>query len=182
METVIDCEIWKDIMGYEGLYKISNFGRIKSLDRFILRKTGILSRIKEKILKQNINNWGYLLVNLYKNTNAKSIKIHRFVAIHFIPNPSNLPEVNHIDGIKTNNKLENLEWSNKSLNQIHAYKMGLSTPLSGEACPRSKLTNQDIINIRMAADLQSRASLGRKYKVSPQTISAIILNQTWKHI
>jgi len=179
---IIDKEIWKDIVGYEGIYQISNLGRVKSLERFILRKTNIYSYIRERILKQNLNNWGYFLVNLYKDKKSKSIKVHRFVGFNFIPNPSNLPQINHIDGIKTNNKVENLEWSNKSMNQIHAYKTKLIKPTKGEKNGKSKLTNNDVINIRKRANDQTRVSLAIEYKVTQQNISAIIYRKIWKHI
>ena len=94
-------EIWKPIKDYEN-YQISNFGRVKSLN---YNRTG-----KERILKSLMDRYGYLLVNLCKNGDVKKFKIHRLVAIAFIPNPENLPEVNHKDECKTNNRVENLEW------------------------------------------------------------------------
>ena len=93
-------EIWKDIEGYEGLYQISNKGRVKSL------KWG-----KERILKPGITSSGYLKVLLCKNGMIKHIKIHRLVANAFITNPENKPQVNHKDENKFNNSVNNLEWS-----------------------------------------------------------------------
>lgn len=92
-------EIWKDIKGYEGLYQISSLGKVKSL------KFG-----KEKILKPRKNTFGYLESVLCKNGNSKSFKIHRLVAEAFIPNPNNLPCVNHKNENKILNTVENLEW------------------------------------------------------------------------
>ena len=92
-------EIWRDIKGYEGLYQISNKGRVKSLYNG-----------SERILKSHDNGAGYLNVILYKNTAFQSIYIHSLVAIAFVPNPDNLPEVNHKDENKKNNCVENLEW------------------------------------------------------------------------
>lgn len=99
-------EIWKDILGYEGLYQVSNFGRVKSL------KFG-----KERILKLTKDKDGYLIVNLYKNNKSKTFKVHRLVAEAFIPNPDNLPQVNHKDEDKSNNILSNLEWCDVKYNQ-----------------------------------------------------------------
>lgn len=98
-------EIWKDIEGYEGIYMISSKGRVKSL------KFG-----KEKILKSGKDSCGYLFVYLYKNGKVKSFKVHRLVAQAFLDNPNNLPEVNHKDEDKTNNKVENIEYCDRSYN------------------------------------------------------------------
>ena len=95
-------EIWKDIEGYDGLYEVSNTGKVKSLN---YRRTG-----KEKILKPQDNGKGYLYVILYKDGKMKSCRVNRLVAQAFLPNPDNLPEVNHIDQCRTNNNVENLEW------------------------------------------------------------------------
>lgn len=114
-------EIWKDIFGYEGLYQISSFGRVKSLSRITPRNI----KLKEKILNLYIDKNGYCTNTLSKSGLSKTKKIHRLVAESFISNPLNLPQVNHIDGNKINNYIDNLEWVNNSGNQIHAYKNGL---------------------------------------------------------
>ena len=100
-------EIWKDVKGYEGLYQVSNLGRIKSL--------GNLQNRKEKLLKINIRN-GYCTTYLYKNNKKKSFLCHRLVAEAFISNPDNLPQVNHKDENKLNNCVENLEWCTAKYN------------------------------------------------------------------
>ncbi len=112
-------EIWKDIEGYEGLYQVSNLGRVKRM-RFINKNTNIE---KERIKSQKIRKDGYLEVALYKNGKGKYIQVHRLVAKSFIPNPKKLPQVNHIDGIKTNNIVENLEWVSISDNAIHSSRV-----------------------------------------------------------
>ena len=98
-------EIWCPIKGYEGLYEVSDYGRVKSL------KFG-----KERILKPRRDKDGYLFVTLYKNGDHKTCKVHRLVAQTFIPNPDNLPQVNHKDEDKENNSVQNLEWCDRKYN------------------------------------------------------------------
>lgn len=114
-------EIWKDIKGYEGEYQISNRGRIKSI-RYIAK----YNRFIEKVMKPGDNGRGYLTTMIGRKGNVKTVKIHRLVAETFVPNPNDLSEVNHIDGNKQNNNVENLEWVSHQENMIHAHKTGLT--------------------------------------------------------
>ena len=116
-------EYWKDIKNYEGLYKVSNTGKIKSLKR-VSTHNGSYSRtilVKEKELKQSITKCGYHAVTLYKNGIRKFKTVHRLVAQEFILNPNNYKEVNHIDLNKSNNNTNNLEWCNREQNINHYY-------------------------------------------------------------
>ena len=113
-------EIWKDIESFEGIYQISNFGRIKSFRRnksFCF----IVVTQKERILKGWKNTEGYVCIRLWKDNVDIFKRVHRLVAEAFIPNPENKPNVNHIDGNKSNNHKDNLEWSTQSENVFHAY-------------------------------------------------------------
>lgn len=113
-------EEWKDIKNYEGMYQISNFGRIKSLNRII--KTGINNgyrELQETIKVPRMDKYGYLKVQLSKENITEDKTVHRLVAEAFIPNPKNKPEINHKDGIKTNNYIDNLEWVTTLENQLH---------------------------------------------------------------
>lgn len=118
-------EIWKDIKNYEGLYQISNLGNVKSLERYVNHLNGVRI-VHEKILKPIIDNTGYYVVSLWKENICERIHIHRIVTENFIPNISNKPFVNHIDGNKLNNCINNLEWCTPKENNIHAYKYGLN--------------------------------------------------------
>lgn len=110
-------EIWKDIENYEGFYQVSNLGRIKSLARDAYKPNGIVNcHVKEKILVPSLDGGGYPIVGLCKNGKRKIMKVHRLVAMAFIPNPENKPQVNHIDEVKINNVVENLEWCDASFN------------------------------------------------------------------
>ena len=124
-------EIWKDIEETKGYYQISNYGRVKSVSRFHKTKdTGYYS--KDKILKPSIDNLGYLQVQIrkpegYNTRNGyKTRRIHLLVASAFIDNPYNLPVVNHIDGNKQNNCVDNLEWCTHQENVLHAFHNGLN--------------------------------------------------------
>lgn len=102
-------EIWKPIKGFEGLYEVSNQGRIKSLNRTVFDENGRIRLLKGKLLKLNDKN-GYNVVNLYKNGVMKKPRVHRLVAEAFIPNPENKPEIDHINTIRNDNRVENLMW------------------------------------------------------------------------
>lgn len=109
-------EIWKDIIGYEGLYQVSSLGRVRSLDRYVKYSNGQIHLHKGKVLSLVKSNLGYLLVSLCCNGKYKSISVHRLVAQAFIENPDNLPEVNHRNEDKTDNRVENLEFCDRSYN------------------------------------------------------------------
>ena len=112
-------ENWKNIKGYEGFYQVSNLGRIKSVERDIYCQNGIVHHLKEKILVPALNNKGYQYVNLSKNGKGKLMLVHRLVAMAFIPNPENKPQVNHKDENPLNNCVDNLEWCTASYNALY---------------------------------------------------------------
>jgi len=116
----IEKEIWKDIPDFEGLYQVSNFGRIKSLERkeFMARNNCYKVR-KGRVLKTTVHAHGYERVRLYKNGKGKNIFVHRLVAIAFIKNPNNHPIINHIDEVRLNNHVSNLEWCTHSYNATY---------------------------------------------------------------
>ena len=164
-------EIWKDIPGYDGIYLISNLGNVKSL-----------KYNKERILKSSCNKSGYLGLNLYKNNKPKAKEIHRLL-MEVFKSDSYIEgyEVNHINGIKTDNKLENLEWVSHKYNTQHAFDIGLNIGFKNENNPNSKL-NQKIVNIiRRAYKFKyfNQVELSRLFNVSQANISEIILNKIW---
>lgn len=117
-------EIWKDVVGYEGYYQISSFGNVRSVDRYINSSYNSTIFRKGAVMKQQQSKKGYMTVHLSKNGISKRLPVHRLVAKAFIPNPDDLPQVNHKDTDKTNNKVLNLEWITNCDNVKHAIKNG----------------------------------------------------------
>ena len=115
MDRKSSVEIWRDIEGYHN-YQVSNLGRVKSLERNVIKGRGGLYKIEEKILKSRKDKNGYLLINLCKEGEMRSYLVHRLVASAFLDNPNNLPQVNHKDEDKTNNRVENIEYCDRSYN------------------------------------------------------------------
>lgn len=172
-------EEWRDIKGFEGLYQISCKGKVKSLKRIIDRGDKGKYIRKERLLSLSFDKDGYIKVCIQKNGKRIYTNTHIIVAKTFIPNPNNLPEVNHKDGIKSNNCKNNLEWCNKSYNRQHAYDTGLQKSVSGVKHYRSKLSKKDIIKIRKSK--LKGVELAKQFGVSPQTISRVKLNRSYKN-
>lgn len=119
-------EIWKHIEGYEGIYQVSNLGKIKSNERYVRHaryKKDALRKKRERILKNIKNGIGYEQVGLRNNEKSKILLVHRLIAKAFIPNPEDKPQINHKNGIRNDNRLENLEWVTGSENSLHAYSV-----------------------------------------------------------
>jgi hypothetical protein len=174
-------EAWKDIAGYEGFYQVSNIGRVKTTER-----TDSLGRkVSENIKKPNLNINGYYQVTLYKNGHRKSCYIHRLVATAFIPNNDNALQVNHIDGVKTNNSARNLEWTTPSENSQHAYDTGL-TPIpfrKGKNNNNSKLTEEQVIEIYTRVHKgEKQIRLAEEFKVNKGQIYKIKNGIAWAEI
>jgi hypothetical protein len=132
-------EIWKDIPNFEGLYQVSNIGRVKSVDRIRNQSNGKKRFFPEKIIKPFIDDSGYPRICIYtKDATPTKQKVHRLVAMAFIPNPDNKPCVGHLDNDRMNPKVENLVWCTVKENAQHCIKSGRQHKLSAEAHPSSK--------------------------------------------
>lgn len=179
-------EIWKDIIGYEGLYQISNTGFVKSFDRYI---HGISILGKKFVIKRSgalmsiaFDKNKYRVISLFENRKKKMFKVHRLVAIHFIPNPLNLPQVNHKDGDKSNNNDWNLEWNTCPENLKHASENNLTA--KGIRHNKAKLTEEDVYFIRKLREEHNTPThrLIEMFRVNQSTIDNVIKRRGWKHI
>ncbi len=173
-------EIWKDIPDYIGIYQVSNLGQVKSLDRTITKGNNFTQKCKGKILSKWINGRGYANTVLWKDGTQKTFRIHRLVCIMFLENPLDKEQVNHKDGNKLNNCVDNLEWCTNLENIRHAYKTGLKTGNLGTINGSSKLTEEEVISIRNSS--KSSETLAYLYKVNTSTITRIKSRKLWKHI
>ena len=165
-------EIWKDVPGYEGHYQVSNLGRVKSLPRTFFGRT-----YRGKILSPTIaRNYHHVLFSV--NSNKKTLKVHRLVALAFL-GESDL-QVNHKNGIKTDNRLENLEYCTQSENMNHAVEMGVIK--RGKDVNTNKLNENDVMKIKYGHHNLPQKEIAKLYGVTPASISSIRLGKTWKHI
>ena len=157
-DNTIIKEEWKDIKGYEGLYQISNLGRIKHLYEEVIDPRGIKQTFPERVLKCAVNKVGYVVATLRKDGRRYSVRVHRLVALHFIENPNNKPIVDHVDGNKQNNIVTNLRWATNSENVLNVntydnFKDKVTKVRKSERIPVCQLDNKyNLIKIFDCAD------------------------------
>lgn len=176
-------EIWKDVIGYEGIYQVSNLGNVKSLYRKVFYADGRTYTYKERILNWNImRKVNRCYVHLYKNSERKAMLVHRLVAQAFIPNPDNLPEVNHKSGITTENDISNLEWVTHSDNMKHGFKTGLINNTG--ILHGNNIYNEDQIKQvkKYLLEGKGQAEIERLTGVGRATVYEIKKGRQWVHI
>lgn len=167
-------EIWKPIK-YNNNYLISNFGNVKSL-----------CKGREKLLKLSHTKDGYVKCGISINGKSCRFRVNRLVAEHFIPNPDNKTTVNHIDGNKDNNMVDNLEWATLSEQMQHAYKIGLKKPMQGTLHTVSKLSENDVRYIRTHYKAHDKKfgmiALARKFNVGDCCIKRALKGITYFNV
>lgn len=165
-------EVWLPIKGYKNCYHISNYGRVKSLDRIISNGIKTKRLLKGQMIKNKCCKQGYHYVILSNMGKSKTFRVHRLVALNFIENTLNLTDVNHIDGDKKNNFVSNIEWSTRSNNIEHAYINKLRTD--------NKFVPEQILEIRNSKN--SIRSLARRFMVDRNTIKQILTRRTYNWV
>lgn len=164
-------EVWASVKGFEGQYEVSNIGNIRSIDRYVDHYKGGKRLYKGTSKNVRLNRYGYLRCNLKDSGKRYDFSVHRLVALAFIPNPENKEQVNHINGIKTDNRVENLEWCTSSENNIHATKYRLV---------KTKLSDVQVLEI-FNSNLSYR-KLAENYGVSNSIIWRIKNKKSYKHL
>ena len=165
-------ENWKKI---NENYYVSDTGMIKSITRTKRGRSGLPCTIKEKILKLNKNNSGYLIVGLHDDCKTKTCLVHRLVAMAFIDNPNNLKEIEHIDGNKLNNNVSKIRWCTSSENKLYAFELGLRRKFYGLNNGNSKLSDSDIEEIKNNYNNGiKQIDIAKKYNITQAYVSYVI--------
>lgn len=178
-----ELEIWKPIPRYIGLYEVSSLSRVRSLDRIVVVRGHPMmasKTLRGKILKKWIAQVGYWMVSLGRDGKLTQYYVHRLVAEAFIQNPSNLPNIDHKDGDKTNDNFTNLEWVTQPENMSRARIACIEK--TGRAMAKCKLKPEEVLLIRELIQSSSSRELGLRFGVSYATIEDAVARRTWKHL
>ena len=175
-------EIWKDIPNYEGLYQVSSLGRVKSVKRIVPYKNGKVIHRKERLLSLSDSYGQYYTVGLIKEGNHKTWNVHRLVAMAFIPNPNNLPCINHKDENKYNNLVDNLEWCSYSYNTKYnnVMRTRLNTRNNNQSHGYEKKVYQYDLQGNLVKVWDSVKSINRELGYKPTNISSCCLNKQYR--
>lgn len=175
-------EKWKPIVGYEGWYEVSSYGRVRSLDRYVNHDArGGQALRRGRLLRGELTYHGYRLVQLHQNYRVYRESVHRLVAMHFLPKPASRGawEVNHKDFVRDNNHHTNLEWASRSDNHAHSNKAGRYTPLVSPKMAK-KLTARSVEQMRKARTTGlTYEAIGRLFNVTGSTARRTVVGEAW---
>ena len=175
-------ETWKPVIGYESIYEVSNLGRVKSLERKVPCDENRFKIVKSKIMFYEESK-GYLRVKLCRDNKSKKFFVHRLVLSSFGKRIEGKDFVNHINGIKTDNRFENLEWCTTSENLKHAYSIGLAETFKGINHVNHKLTDNEVLEIyQLKNQGKTQQQISDKYNISRSNISLILSGKAWAHL
>lgn len=182
-------EQWKPIPGYEGYYEASTLGVIRSVDRIVPHGRHGTCKQKSKVLKYAFDKKGYIRVALSMGSSFKTHTVHRLIAMTFMGQRPQGYQINHISGVKTDNRVVNLEYCTQSENALHSFRLGLQKPKKGTLNGMSILTDQDVKEIReyvatCGKRYYGRDELAKKYGVSSSHIKDIVTGRrgVWSHV
>lgn len=174
-------EEWRAIRGYEGMYEVSNQANVRSLPRTIMIRGRTPGSLSGKPMRKRLVH-GYYSLGLSRNGVVRHFLVSRLVALAFIPEIEGKPNVNHINGIKTDNRIENLEWVTQKENTRHAWRTGLAKPRCGSAGPGAKLTESEVLEIRSLRRKIPNTKLATMFGVSITAIDKIHARTCWKYV
>jgi hypothetical protein len=174
-------EVFKDIPGWEGLYQVGSMGTVKSLPRTVVSCTGKVYNRKGKILKLRYSDDGYLKTSLSRDGKDFEVGVHRLMALAFIPNPENKPMVNHLNAVRDDNRIDNLEWCTNAENIQHSFNLGISDN-KGDKHPRRKLSMEMVRGIRAElANGKSPKEVAEIFNIKRTNVYAVRLGQNWNY-
>lgn len=187
-ESIIN-EEWREVPGWDGRYSVSNLGRVRTNYVDYNNHTGILVRKKvENIRVPTVHPKGYFYISLSAPKKRWFVGVHKLIALAFIANPNNYTIINHKNGQKTDNRIENLEWCSHKQNMHHAWRTGLmkNARLTGVKHHRARLCDDDIRFIRKLitdfSDIAKKREIATLYHISIYTINDILKRRSWKHV
>jgi len=166
-------EEWRPVPGFEGFYEVSNLGQVRSVDRMREAWHG-LQRCYGKLIRLTRHKVGYMKVHLFRDSKGTTCLVHRLVALAFIPNPVGLPFINHIDGVKTNNVLTNLEWTDDRTNKQHAIDAGLIRTF------KKLLTPTEVAEIRSLKGKLTQTEIAERFGTTQSNVSLILMGKNHK--
>lgn len=180
LDLFADSEIWSDINGYEGMYQVSNKGRIRGLDRIIVQRDGKKQNIRGKIIAIGIKNNGYYMGQICSNGKMVNFTVHRLMALAFIPKVDGKDFVNHIDGNRANNDINNLEWVSRSENCRHGFERAIKE--NRKYNNQQRFTKEDIIKIRtMQKSKITMVQIAKEFNTKSGTIGDIVHRKIWDY-